>query len=366
MKVLQVIYGLHVGGAESFLYNLLEGLDENIFRVDIVIQDANITNKKLELLCKKRKIGIYIITKFNKNVIKHARDLKRILDLGYDVVHIHVNALVNIIPVIMANKVTSKVIIHSHSTKNNSGGIVARWLHLINRSYINRLNIIALACGKEAGMWMFKENKFFVVPNAVNISEYKYNEEKRKKIRKEKGLYNEYVIGHVGRFVEAKNHSFLLKVFAKYKEKNEGKLLLVGDGLLKENVVRLAEELKIIDSVVFCGECQNVNEYYSAFDCVIMPSIYEGLPFSLIEAQMAGLRIIASTSVSEEANFTGNIVYIDLEENIEKWVEQIVYILENNSRNTLDYVVENSKYNVVNMIKMIESIYQEGGGNIEK
>lgn len=360
MKILQVIYGLNVGGAETFVYNILSELNEEKYQVDFVVQDSNFTNIKLYELCKKKGCNIYIIPKFNRNIIGHIIAIKKIISKDYDVLHIHMNALINIAPILLAKDKNNKIIIHSHSTCNNQGGIIARFLHSFNKKIINNITTINLACSKDAGEWLFGEKDFKILSNAIDIEKFKFNKYKRDKVRNELGITDEIVIGHIGRFVEVKNHKFIVDVFSEYIKQNiNSKLVLVGDGPLKSQIEEYTKASGIRDNVCFVGNQQNVDEFYSSFDCLLFPSLFEGLPFVLVEAQAAGLTIISSDNVTEEINLVDNIKFISLNESIGVWVENIVCATQPKDRIIYAERMKETSYNSEVMFECIKEIYEK-------
>lgn len=155
MKILYFIRALNIGGAETFIYNTLENISEE-YHIDFVLQSYDSTNINLIELCKKRNSKIFYIIPFYKNYIKSIKQLYEILKKEkYDLIHIHANALINIVPVIAAKLVGTKIAIHSHNTKNNKGGFLGYILHKISSYFINKMDIIRFACGYEAGEWMY-------------------------------------------------------------------------------------------------------------------------------------------------------------------------------------------------------------------
>lgn len=358
INILQVVWGLNVGGAETFLYNVLSKLETEKYHVDFVIQDEKIKNKKIYELCKQNKWDIYKVPPFNKNLYAYIKAMKKIMSHQYDVVHVHMNALINIIPVILAKKRNIKIIIHSHNSKNNLGGKIAEIIHLFNRKMLGRINTINLACSKPAGEWMYGDRDFILLDNAIDIEEYKYNEEERNLIRKKYGIQDKTVIGHVGRFVEAKNHEYILQVFKKYTHKNgDSVLMLVGDGPLKESIVNLADKLNISDKVIFTGEKQNTRGFYSTFDSMLFPSIYEGLPFVLVEAQASGLPVVVSNRVTKEIDLTANVQFLPLDSKMEDWVLALDKRLVPEERLKCAGKMKETKYNIDFTVDAVKKLY---------
>lgn len=357
-NVLQVVWGLHIGGAETFLYNALSKLDAKEYHIDFVIQDPEITNKKLYKLCKKNKWKIYKVPPFNRKLFSYVKAMRMILQQPYDIVHVHMNALINIIPVLLAYRNNKKIIIHSHSSNNNLGGRIGKFVHLLNRKILNPMKISNVACSDLAGKWMFGTQEYLLLDNAIDIDEYKFSEEKRNKVRKEYGIGEQTLIGHVGRFVEAKNHEYILRVFESYTHKNkDAVLMLVGDGPLKDSMVALAENLNISDRVIFAGVQQNTKDYYSAFDCLLFPSLYEGLPFALVEAQSSGLPVAASDNVTKEIDLTGNIQFLSLSAKTEDWISAMDRRLGPEQRVKCAEKMKQTKYNIESTVVAVKRLY---------
>lgn len=359
VKVLQVIYGMNIGGAETFIFNVLSALDNEKYHIDFVIQDKNITNKKLYSLCKIKGCHIYVVSPFYKNFPKYIRDMKSIIKMSYDIIHIHANALINIAPIFLAKKYKKKIIIHSHNTNNNSGGKFGQIIHYINRRILENITTTNVACGNLAGEWMFGSKEYLVLDNAVSIEKYSFNEEIRKKIREQYQVEDKIVVGHVGRFVKAKNHEYLLYIFSRFLKKYKNAvLMLVGDGPLMEEIIQKAKELSITEHVIFVGNQSQVSSFYSAFDCLLFPSLFEGLPFVLVEAQASGLPIIASDKVTKEIDLTGNMKFLSLEDEECLWISAMEKAVNCVDRLLYGEKMKFTKYNIDVMIEKVIQLYE--------
>lgn len=359
MRVIHVLYGMNIGGAETFLYNLISQIQLDKYHIDVCIQNKDITNRKLYRLCKEKGCNIYMIPPFNKNYLAYLKAvIKMLKDGGYDIVHIHMNALINIAPIYIGAHYTGKVIVHSHNTRNNIGGVVGLKLHAFNRKILRNAEIIRVACGDDAGHWMFGNRSFTVLDNAICIKDYQYDEKNRQEVHSELGVNGKTVIGHVGRFVEAKNHRYLLNVFAEYvKIHPDTVLIMVGDGELLNDMKQKAIDLSIEDKTRFVGNRQNAARYYSAFDCMLFPSKFEGLPFVLVEAQVNGLPVVASDKVTTEMDLVGNMSFVALDKPIGEWINSIEKALKPVNRLGYAEKMKKTKYNIENMIKKVESLY---------
>lgn len=219
-------------------------------------------------------------------------------------------------------------IAHARSAGVDQGikGIATRWL----RRKLPKKTDYMFTCSRLAGISVFgkkavEEGKTVFMPNAIDCGKFDYDPQIRERMRAELGFSGKCVIGHVGRFHYAKNHEYLLKVFAALCRQSEKDrvLLLLGEGERMEAARQLAGELGIEDRVYFAGNKSNVQDYYQAMDYFVYPSRYEGLPGTILEAQTAGLRCLMSDSICEEAAVTELVHTMSLEAPPEKWAEYI-------------------------------------------
>lgn len=324
VRVLHVLNSLGGGGAESFILNLYRNMDTDKIKFDFLLRSEN---NNPDYISEVKNMGskVYIIPSFPRHFIRNYVEAKKVIyRKGYDIIHVHANSLIYIYPFILSKKAgVACRILHSHNS-TTSFGVLCKAAHYFNRLWVNRLVTDKMACGRLAGTWMFGDKPYKIIHNAIDINKYAYNEETRIRIRKELKLENQFVIGCVGRFTKQKNHTFLLNVFRHYLAiQKDAVLLLAGDGELLDEVKNLAAEYGIAHKVRFMGQCLNVNELLQAMDLFLMTSFFEGLPFALVEAQAAGLKIISSDTVTNDVNVTGLIKYISLNETAECWADKI-------------------------------------------
>ena len=223
----------------------------------------------------------------------------------------------------MAHKAGLKTIIHSHSTSNGKGlsSVVKRIMQYPLRNQADYF----FACSTEAGLWLFghkvvNSEKFHILQNAIDVDKYCFNQLIRDRYRKELKLDEKKTFIHVGRFHPAKNHSFLLKLFAEIHKKDPKTiLLLAGDGELRSAIEKQITNLDIQDSVFLLGNRNDVPNLLQASDCFLFPSIWEGLGIVVIEAQAAGLVTICSDSIPQEVKITNLVKFVSLQKSAEEW-----------------------------------------------
>ena len=239
---------------------------------------------------------------------------------GYDIIHVHGNSATTAIEMAVArwNRVPVRIV-HSHSSSCEHKRLHQLLFPLFKKSYTH-----GIACSKAAGQWLFQGDDFTVLRNGVNLDRFSYNETVRQEFRNQLGIKaDEILLGHIGNFVELKNHRFLLDVFSKLKQKNNNyKLLMISDGPLMQEMEEKAESLGLKESVIFLGRTGQVAEYYQAMDLFLLPSVYEGLPVVLIEAQAAGLFCFVSENISKESDLTGTLEFLPISD-CQIWADRI-------------------------------------------
>lgn len=281
---------------------------------------------------------------------QHAKD--------YDIVHVHIpNAAFIVLR--YAKKYGIKVrILHSHNARGADGAVKKIRNYLLNQCGIRYANQY-FACSVKAGNYLFGEKRcgqLVVLPNAIRLERYAFDEKKRKTIRDSLGVKeHELLLGHIGRFAEQKNHEGLLKIFAEARKRGmDTKLVLLGDGELREKTGQLAEELGIKDQVLFAGVVTNVPDYLSAMDIFLLPSLYEGLPVVCVEAQAAGLPCLISDQVTREIALTDQVWFL-ANGDLDSWCDRIRKIsAEGRSRNAVKGL---EQYDIVRQTRNLEERY---------
>jgi len=246
----------------------------------------------------------------------------------------------------------------AHSHNSNQDKNLKYLVKLYYKRKIKNFSTDLFACGKEAGDWMFSGEKYQVIHNAIDSNLYICNIEQRKKVRIEWNIPEDvFLIGHVGRFNAVKNHSFLLDIFTALKKvKEESMLVLVGDGELREKMEKKAAELGIADSVIFTGVRSDVADIMKAMDCFVFPSLYEGLPVTLIEAQAAGLPCVVSENVSNECDKTGLVERVSLKESKDIWAKCILNQIGFNRQNTNE-MIKKAGYDINVNAQQLQNFY---------
>ncbi|WP_283109321.1 glycosyltransferase [Thomasclavelia spiroformis] len=361
-----------IGGIETFLINLYQNLDKKRFQLDFVTDVKNIN--ELPYVQKLKGANIYTIPGA-KNPVKYIKKINSIFDRGYDIAYFNKNSAANVLPIYLAkkNKNISKLIIHSHNTNPSRRNLFLVLLHYFNKRYLNNAGDAYIACSNNAGKWLFSDNtKFLVVKDGINVKKFIFSECNRVKIRDKYNIsISAMVIGFIGRFTQQKNLTRLVDIFYQIlKKKPETYLLLVGDGPEKQKLQNYVNHLKIQKHVFFVGEQLNTSDYLSAMDVFVMPSIYEGLAISAIEAQASGSKVFISDKIPDEARIVPDVKVF----NLSKSTESIANLIINNSskyESKIDRMKKNKivfdNYDIQQTVKDMEKVYINlvGGPNFE-
>lgn len=313
IRVLHLELDENLGGIESFLYNLYSVIDREKVQFDFITRFDNPAKcEELKMLGAK----IYKISSY-KRPIKYMLELKNIISHGkYDIVHIHKNSAAIILPFLITREFKDiKVFVHSHNTKPSVGSITTI-LHKMNKRFLYKNADEHFACSKAAGDWLYGANQYYVIlRNGIIANKFLFNEKIRKKIRNKFNVSNNiFIMGHIGRFTDQKNHDRLIDIFYEFQKiKPDSKLWLIGDGKNKNKIYKRILELDIQDKVTFLGVRTDINELLMAMDAFVMPSIYEGLPISAVEAQATGVRTFLSDTISKETEISSIVSWFSNE-----------------------------------------------------
>lgn len=301
VRVCHVVSGLKSGGVESMILNYCSLLDQNKYDFHILYQHE--PSKKNVDEFEKINFRLCRIPSKIKHPIKNfTATYKYLKNNNIDVVHCHMT-LMNFIPLIAARVLKIKVrICHSHNSDVRKKNIIVKLVEKILKKLCINNSTNLVSCGEDAGKYMYGNRKFEILHNALDLDKFKYNENIRNSIRKKYNIDDNCVlIGHIGRFTEQKNHKFIVDIISSMSNKNRDiKFMLLGDGELRQEIEQLVFDKNIQENVIFTGIVPNSNEYYSAFDLFILPSLWEGLPVVGVEAQAAGLLCIFSNNIDKK------------------------------------------------------------------
>ena len=369
IKVLHILSGIgYQGGVQSLLWNYYKKLDTELISFDFVVHSNVMKGYEKKFL--DRGANIYYVPPKRNGIIQNYQGLCEIMKKNkYDIVHVHQDFL-GYIALKAAKKNGIKVrIMHTHKA-NMEENIIKKIYRIILTKYCELYATDFFACGKEAAIWtygkkLFFEKKVYILNNAIEPTDFLYDENRRMQVRDELGIQNKFVIGNVARFTYQKNHNLLIDIFLNIlKEKKDAILLLVGDGELKNEIEEEVKKNKIEENVLFLGNRDDVNYLLQAMDVFVLTSRFEGLPVTMVEAQAADLKCVVTNNTTHELKITDNIVYIDANDSIKKWSYEICKLPKKNRSNMLENIRKNG-FDINLEVKKLEQYYLNAVNNRE-
>jgi len=363
VRILQIVGIVCGGGVENVVMNYYRNIDRSKVQFDFIVDGYNKSLIEDEV----HTLGgnVYHVEPYKKNIFKYMYQIYKIIKKKqYIIVHSHMNSL-GIFSLFPARLAGAKIrIIHNHTTANK-GEKIKYALKSILRPLAQLFANQYFACSYLAARWMYgdEENRkkhVKIINNAIELSRYAYDDCDRRKYRKIIGATDEsIVIGHVGRFVFAKNHDFLIDVFYElHKIRRDSYLLLVGDGELKNKIIKKVDSYGLSDYVKFFGLRNDVNKLYNAMDVFVLPSWFEGLPVVSIEAQANGLRCIFSNNVTNECEISSTSFFLDIMLGASKWAEAIINLdTERNKNAALE--LQNAGFDIRKEAERLMIIYEK-------
>lgn len=364
IRVLQVIGIANGGGVESVILNYYEHIDRTKVQFDFIVHN----DSPVDISPRVEPLGgkVYKVAPYYKNPVAFVWDIYKIIKKHhYYIVHSNMNTL-SAFPLFAAWIAGVPVrILHNHSTTSTLE-IKRNILKLILRPLAKLLANRYFACSRLAADWMYgkkmvDKGKVTIIPNAIDLDKFAFNPEKRKALRKELSLEGKFVIGHVGRFAFVKNHGFLIDVFAEVaKENPEVRLLLIGDGPLKEQIQQKVKNLGLLEKVQFLGIRNDVADLYNAMDLFLLPSHYEGLPVVGVEAQANGLPMIVSDRVTKEMKVTDIVTCESIDKGVSIWEGRVKrYILRDQMCIDTYKQMKKAGFDIITEANNLLKIYQE-------
>lgn len=324
-----MIGSLEMGGSQNMVMSLYRAIDRSKAQFDFVIDSdkADVFSDEIQSLGGR----VYRFPKFDGKNYRQIRTVWNDFFVNhpeYRILHSHVRSYASLyLPI--AKKYGIKTIIHSHNTSNGHGitAIAKKILQYPLRFQADYF----FGCSKIAGQWLFGKrvvasDRYYMLKNAVDLERFSYRQAVRDRIRRELGVdENTLLIGHVGRMHPQKNHHFLIGFFSQIAAlRSDVKLMLLGDGELWEEIAEQVRRLGLQDRVLMLGLKKNVEDYFSAMDCLVLPSVHEGLPVVVVEAQANGLRCFVSDTVTREVRLSELVQYLPIDQGESVWTDVVL------------------------------------------
>lgn len=358
IRILQCVNDMHRAGLETMLMNYYRNIDRSEIQFDFLTHRPYRSDYDDEIESLGGKV-YYAPRLYPQNYIAYFKWMKKFFSEHpeYKIVHSHIDTM-SFLPLLAAKR--AKVpyrIAHSHNT-----AIDKDFKYILKQIFRVGINYVAnrrLACGEEAGKFLFGRNQSFdIICNAVDASKFKYSKEIRDEKRKALGIANEYVIGHIGRFSYQKNHNFLIEIFnALLKIEPNARLLLVGVGEKESEIKKKVKDLFIEDKVDFLENRADVSELYQAMDVFVLPSFFEGIPVVGVEAQFSDLPCIFSNKTPVEVAFNKKCSFIGLDDSIDTWISEILKH-RNDIREAEKPNIVNTEYDIKHAYRRLTEYYR--------
>lgn len=354
IRILHVVTYMGRGGLETMLMNYYRHIDRSKVQFDFLVHRDFEADYDKEI----KELGGYIyhvpaVNPFSS--LYHKSENEFFQKHPYSIVHSHLDCMSGY-PLKHAKNAGVPVrIAHAHS--KNQDKDLKYPIKIISKAFIARYATNLFACGQDAGKWMFNGNQFSVLRNAIDVQKYVYSPEIRQEIRQEFNIANQIVLGHVGRFNPPKNHNFLIDIFYEYQKENPNSILmLVGDGSGKQEIEKKAENLGIREKIIFTGVRSDVNRLLQAMDVFVFPSLYEGLPVTMIEAQSAGLSCVISDQVPRECIVTDLVKQQASSDSVWEWIKTIDE-LKNVKREDQSKAIKAAGYDIKENAEKLQEFY---------
>ena len=357
IRVLHILQRMEAGGTQALLMNLYRNIDREKVQFDFLVEypDKQFYDDEIKQLGGK---VYYTSVRKDFNVFKFQKQIEKVIkENNYKIVHVHAYTI-GYFALRIAKKCGVPVrIAHSHSN-NMTKDFKTIFKRILQKLYLIHATDY-MACSIEAGKYLFYNNKFEVLNNAIDSNKFVFNDNVREKIRNKLNIHDRFVIGHVGRFKIEKNHKFLINVFIEIKKIiPDSILLLIGDGPYKNEIIKTIKKKNIEKDVLIISNVNNINEYMQAMDVFVFPSKYEGLGIVAIESQASGTPIIISDGVPEETIISPICVKKSLEDSYKSWAELAIKLSRNDlvHSNMQEYIIKNN-YDVKDNAKKIAKYY---------
>lgn len=361
MKKIKVLYygiSQNRGGIENYILRISRNLNKEAYDICYIYDHREASCMEKEFL----QYGKFVkITPRSENFIKNKKEIYRLFqEYQFDVLHFNVNTLSYITPVYAALRYGCSVIVHSRSS-DNTQRFLTRLLHFFHKRILPEKKVTCLAVSEKAGRWLFRRDLFQIVHNGIHIDDFRYDRHKREKIRQEFQIADEYLFCHIGVFLPVKNQKFVLDVFQRIYERYPAvKLLFIGEGPLLEDCRIYCRSLGLDHAVLFAGRRNDTGGIMSAADMLLFPSLYEGFPNVVLEAQTSGLQCVISDVITKEVVLFETAVQLPLSDGVHGWADTIMERMGQSVQNRSFYAerIAEKGFSDCEEIRRLDRIYR--------
>ncbi len=354
-KMLLIGFGEEYGGLEKATFAWCSLLQNDYdFEFLSYYRLIDITKEKIERM----NCNHYRVSRYSKKFFSFVRDIYSFYHSHnkYDIIYCnanHASVILYTLPVLFRR--TPKIVFHSHASDGNCKG-----LHRMLRMWVNRRCDLKIACSEPAAQWMYgADRNVKIVYNGIDTEKYKFNPDVRIRLREQYKIEDELVIGYFSRLCKGKNHRFLIEIFSEIvKTGKKARLLIIGDGELKDEIIKQLEQLNLTDRTILLPFQENIQDYYNMTDIFVFPSEREAFPLIGIEAQTNGLPTLMSDRVPQSIACTPLADFESLDNTAKGWAERIIRMKENSEREQYCEIVARAGFDQREMAKRIDSLLQ--------
>ena len=353
-KILCIAASMDTGGAETFLMKVFRGIDREKWHMDFCVtkKERGFYDDEIESNGSK----IFRITQKTESLSKFKKELSTVIkENGYDVVFRSGASCFTALDLWVAKKCGVKVRVLRSSNAGTMQGKFQQFINVLCRGIMTSVANVKMAPSMLAAEYTFGKkiahDSVCILNNGLDTQRYLFNSEVRNAIRSELGIEDKFVVGHVGRFNAQKNHSFLIDVFNDFQQRKDSVLLLIGTGEEQDNIKEKVKQLGIEDKVYFMGVKSNVADYMMAMDMMLFPSLFEGMPNVIIEAQTTGLPCLISDAITKEVLVTDCVQMLSLNDTKEVWAQTMININCNKERTAYAQKMADAGYEMQEVIK---------------
>lgn len=363
MRILHIVNDLsNIGGIQKWIMNYFEYIDRNKIVFDFAYHNSceplnqSFVDKIYKLVGNIIELHKISVCSLQENT----KIFREVLHRGekYKIVHCHMaNAAFLYLKVAKEENVPVRIL-HSHQNK-----AADQFSHVVRNIPLIKMGLkysnLRFACSSLAGDWLFKNQKYQVIPNAIDLQKFNYSEIRRKNIRQKMNCENKFVIGSVGRLCAQKNYFFAIDIFSKIKKlKHNAVFWIIGIGPLEQKLKAYVEALDLKESVIFLGSRNDISDFYQGMDAFFLPSLYEGLGIVNIEAQASGLHCVVSDAMPEEVFATNLIEAHSLEAPKDEWVNAFLEVVDSNIKRKCSLsLLQQANFDIKQQAKNLEKYY---------
>lgn len=357
IRILQVVTHMNRGGLETMLMNYYRQIDRTQMQFDFLTHRDYDGDYGEEI----RQLGgiLYHMPVLNPFSFNYRKQLGSFFDAHpeYKIIHVHQDCLSGVILHVAKEHGIPVRIAHSHNA--NQDRDIKYPIKCIYRHFIARFATKLMSCGEDAGKWMFCGSPFEILNNAIPAADFTFDSEQKRFVREVWQVpMEELLVGHVGSFIAQKNHLFLLDIFNEIQKQIPAKLMIVGDGDLRPLIEEKIKKLGLEDQVILTGLRSDIPDLLQAMDVFVFPSLYEGLPVTLVEAQASGLPCLISDNVPIECKMTEAVQQIPLNADLEIWADKAIEASRMPRKNTYEEI-RAAGYDIVENAKRLQKMYEE-------